>query len=114
MARLDDWQARFSDLVFQSQSNPEGYSDEQIENAFSDVDTVYKENDAAKMYAVAHWLESQTPGGESVSESFQGNITSSKKPISKNHKDSFWATTSYGVKFLTLRRSRVSFSMRNL
>ena len=115
MARLDDWKARFPALVFDADDNATGYKDAQITQAYEDMDGIYATDDAAKAYAVAHWLEAQTPGGEATTFTPDGaGIATTMKPVAESGSDSFWATTAYGLRFLMLRRNAVAFSLRSL
>ena len=114
MARLDDWKARFPELTA-SAGNPTGFTDEKITAAYDDVDAIYAADDAAKAYAVAHWLSYETPGGEVISQSPSGaSIATTTTPIADPGSDSFWAATAYGTKFLMLRRNESAFSLRVL
>ena len=114
MPRLDDFKNRFPNLEYNSPQNVTGYTDEQITNAFEAVDLIYAKDDLAKLYAVAHWLEYSSTGGEATSVRSDAGLTESRKPIAKTASDSFWATSEYGVKFLMIKRQRSPFSLRSI
>lgn len=113
MATLDDWKAAFPELVSQVDGD-DGYTDAQIERAIEEVEMLYPPDDAARRYAVAHWLSYEGPGGEATSVSSSAGLTETKRPVSATPDDAFWATTTYGVKFLSLSRRLNAFTARSL
>ena len=111
MPTLAEFKAAFPELVF-SADNSNGYTDAEIEAALEDVAAYAPASGRAALYAVAHWLTYDSPGGEITSESSQVGESVTRRPTSRTPDEAFWGGTQYGVKFLALARRRGAYTAR--
>lgn len=110
MAVLDDLKAKFPELEITS-ANAAGYTDAQMESAISDVQSLGYTGQGM-LYAIAHWLTYDAPGGEITSTSSQVGESVTRRAIAKPGEEAFWASTEYGVKFLMLAWQQRGYTAR--
>lgn len=101
-ATLDGFRARFNEFA--------GTTDESVELALEEALILHSVVPLATLYAAAHLLKldadtaaGRDRGGE-VSEESAGPLKTKYRTQADTGADSFWTSTSYGRRFLTLEK----------